>query len=52
MCRDYDGPAIFYMSLLVESIYNNRTVKMCGHARGLRGRTGGRRRAQTDCGPE
>jgi len=27
-------------------------VKMCGHARGLRGRTGGRRRAQTGCGPE
>ena len=25
---------------------------MCGHARGLRGRTGGRRRAQTGCGPE
>jgi len=34
------------------SIYNNRIVKTCGHARGLRGQTGGRRRAQTGCGPE
>ena len=34
-------------NLTTISICNNRIVKMCGHARGLRGRTGGRRRAQT-----
>ena len=38
--------------LASRSIYNNRIVKMCGHARGLRGRMGGRRRAETGCWPE
>ena len=28
--------------MLRESIHNNRIVKMCGHAGGLRGRTNGR----------
>jgi len=32
----------FNNMLLNVSIYNNRILKMCGHARGLRGRTDGR----------
>ena len=34
---------VFDSGLFPASIYNNQIVKMCGHARGLRGRTGGRR---------